>query len=315
MSGVTPLIDTLLATRLAQRVDLVPLKAQVDIGGTTAPTPLQKVTNDVRLNSREGLQQQLGVGIEARSGQGSPGKSADASVTLSSVARALTALLNTPASGPSRLVATTPLWPDPTTPPDTPKLAATLALAVTGSGLFYEAHLKQLTAGTRPLAQVADEPQAQLGKHPAGSLSGPDAQEPASTTSEKSAAVHPETLGLVRQQLELLVQPLLRWSGVAWPGTAMDWDIAEEQDARQGTDDETTTARRWSTSLALSLPTLGSVEARLSLDGNTLQLQLRAAEQATVSVLDAAGIELPGRMDALGLQLAGLHIDGLDPTT
>ncbi len=313
MSGVTPLIDTLLATRLAQRVDLVPLKSQVDIGGTTAPTPLQKVSNDVRLNSREGVQQQIGVGIDGRSDQGSAGKSLDANVTLSSVARALTALLDTPASGPTRLLASTPLWPDPATPPDTPKLATTLAQAVAGSGLFYEAHLKQLATGTRPLAQVLDEPQAQLGKQAAAASAGPQAQEPATVSPEKTAAVHPEALGLVRQQLELLAQPLLRWSGQAWPGAALDWDITEEQDVRQGADDDTEPARRWSTRLSLSLPKLGAVEARLSLDGNTLQVQLRAAEATTVNLLDAAGTDLPGRLDAQGLQLATLHVGGFEP--
>jgi hypothetical protein len=314
MSGVTPLIDTLLATRLAQRADLVPLKSQVDIGGTTAPQPLQKVTNDVRLNSREGLQQQIGVGIDGRSGQGNAGKSIDANVTLSSVARALTALLDTPASGPSRLMASTPLWPDPATPPDTPKLAATLARAVTGSGLFYEAHLKQLATGTRALAQVADEPQAQLGKQATAAMAGPEAQETVTANPEKPATVHPEALALVRQQLELLAQPLLRWSGQAWPGAALDWDITEEQDARQGADDDTAPARRWSTRLAVSLPTLGAVEARLSIDGNSLQVHLRAAEPATVGLLDAAGTDLPARLDAQGLQLATMQIGGLEAT-
>jgi len=315
MSGVTPLIDTLLATRLAQRVDLVPLKGQVDIGGSTAATPLQKVANDVRLNSREGLQQQLGVllNADARNAQGAGSQGADANVTLSAMARALSAVLNTPTSSPSRLMTAATLWPDQSTPPDTPKLAATLAQAVTGSGLFYEAHLKQLATGTRTLAQMADEPQAQLHKL-APALAGEQAPEQAAATPEKSAAVHPESLGLVRQQLELLAQPLLRWSGQAWPGTAMDWDITEEQEAPQGAEDDAAPARRWSTRVALSLPTLGAVEARLSIDGATLQLHLRAAEPATVSLLDAAGTELPARMDAQGLQLATLHIDGLEST-
>lgn len=317
MSGVTPLIDTLLATRLAQRVDLVPLKGQIDIGGTSAPTPLQKVSNDVRLSSREGLQQQLAVGAgvstESPSGQGALAKNLDTNVTLSAVARALTALLDSPASQPSRLVATAALWPDLSTP-GTPQLAAKLAQAVAGSGLFYEAHLKQFAAGTRTLAQVADEPQAQLNRQPAAALPSPEAQELAAVSSDKSATVHPEALGLVRQQLELLAQPLLRWSGQAWSGAAMDWDITEEQDERQGAADDPAPARRWHTRLALSLPTLGQVEARLSLDGNTLQLQMRAAEQATVSLLNAAGTELPRHLEAQGLQLAGLHIHGLEPS-
>ena len=68
MSGVTPLVDTLLATRLGQRVDLVPLKAQAEIAGPGAVANVQKVDNDIRLPSREALQRELGVGLVARSG-------------------------------------------------------------------------------------------------------------------------------------------------------------------------------------------------------------------------------------------------------
>jgi hypothetical protein len=93
----------------------------------------------------------------------------------------------------------------------------------------------------------------------------------------------------------------------------MDWDITEEPVDKPGGDDDAAPARRWRTRMALSLPTLGTVEARLRIDGNTLQLQLRATEQATVSLLGAAGAELPARLDAQGLQLAGLRIDGLEP--
>ena len=47
-------------------------------------------------------------------------------------------------------------------PPVASQLSATLAHAVANSGLFYESHLAQLTAGTRTLAQLMQEPQARL---------------------------------------------------------------------------------------------------------------------------------------------------------
>jgi hypothetical protein len=68
MSGVTPLVDTLLATRLGQRVDLVPLKAQVEITGPGAVENVEQVDNDVRLPSREALQRELGPGLVGRDG-------------------------------------------------------------------------------------------------------------------------------------------------------------------------------------------------------------------------------------------------------
>src|SRR5665647_3246133 len=97
MSGLTPLIDTLLATRLAQRVDLVPLKSEVEVAGPEAVTPVEKVTNDLRLPSRAALQQQLGVGLlkSGESGYGNGPARSGEFVTLSVAARAVSCLLYT----------------------------------------------------------------------------------------------------------------------------------------------------------------------------------------------------------------------------
>lgn len=163
MSGVTPLIDTLLATRLAQRVDLVPLKAQLEVAGPGGVTNVEKVSNDVRLPSREALQRQLAVALfDGGDGvQASSSEKAGGSVTLSAAARAVNAILNLPAGTTPAVRGAVPLWPD-AQPPAVPVLAATLARTVSGSGLFYESHLQQYAAGTRTLAQLAQEPQSRL---------------------------------------------------------------------------------------------------------------------------------------------------------
>lgn len=332
MSGVTPLVDTLLATRLAQRLDLLPLKGQFDIAGPGVVTQVEQVTNDVRLSSRAALQQQVSVAPPGRFGadHGAPSANLGESVTLSAVARALTAILDPPASVSARILGTAALWPRQETP-DTPQLTATLLRTVANSGLFYESHLHQFAAGERTLAQLAQEPQAQLaGSTAAAPVTALAARAELAVTASQAdlgvvlatapealgkqdvgAPVHPQALALVRQQLELLALPLFRWSGEAWPGTAMDWEIQEEQDQRQAVADDQTPARSWTSKLALSLPSLGTLEARLSLAGHTLQLRLAARQSSTVSVLSAASTELPGRLGALGLQLTGLQIGSL----
>lgn len=327
MSGVTPLVDTLLATRLAQRLDLVPLKGQFDIAGPGLVTQVEQVTNDVRLSSRAALQQQLSVAPPGRFAAGSGASSANLgeSVTLSAVARALTAILDPPASVSARIFGTEALWLRQEAP-DTPRLTATLVRTVANSGLFYESHLHQFAAGERTLAQLAQEPQAQLagstGAAPvtaalAATASQTDLGAVVATAPEALgkqdvvALVHPQAMALVRQQLELLALPLFRWSGEAWPGTPMDWEIQEEQDQRQAVADDPTLARSWTSKFALSLPTLGMLEARLSLAGDTLQLRLAARQSSTVSLLSAAGSELPRRLAVLGLQLTGLQIGSL----
>lgn len=63
MSGVTSLVDTMLPSKLTQRVDLVPLKPEVEIAGTEAVANVEKVSNDVRLPSRAAMLRQLGPGL------------------------------------------------------------------------------------------------------------------------------------------------------------------------------------------------------------------------------------------------------------
>ena len=163
MSGVTPLVDTLLATRLGQRVDLVPLKAQVEIAGPGAVTNVEKISNDVRLPSREALQRQL-AGVlpdSGDSGQGSASGRSGGAVTLSAAARVVSTILKLPADAEPAVRGVVPLSPQVPTLA-VPALAAALARTVAGSGLFYESHLQQYAAGTRTLAQMAQEPQAGL---------------------------------------------------------------------------------------------------------------------------------------------------------
>ena len=423
MSGITPLIDTLLATRLAQRVDLVPLKGQLDIAGPGAVTHVEKVTNDLRLPSRAALQQQLGVGLlkSGESGYGNGPARSGEFVTLSVAARAVSAILDIQAGATTKIIGTEPLWPQPQ-PALAHLLSATLARTVANSGLFYESHLAQYAAGTRTLAQLAQEPQAHLATTlsvtlalPAADAAGQDSDVggsragtgrlmevpslpgaaavpsetghdvsidsgkagPASspnsvpaglasrldsahlaaaygsasarekehtpfhdiagqeTTAKNAgassldavrnnnnsipaaavaAAIHPDAIALVRQQLELLVVPVFRWGGDVWPGTPLDWEIHQEHDERHAASDATDGAAvppTWSTRLAMTLPTLGAVDVRLTLAGTTLQVHLAARENATLALLSDGGNELPQRFGALGLQLTGLQIGAL----
>jgi hypothetical protein len=430
MSGVTPLIDTLLATRLAQRVDLVPLKGQTDIAGPDAVTHIEKVTNDVRLPSRAALQQQLGV---MRSGRGdssntAPSAGPGGTVTLSAVARAISAILDLTSGATPKILGSEPLWPH-LQPPLAHLLTATLARTVASSGLFYESHLQQYAAGTRTLAQLAQEPQARLGamekmplELPGTGVAGQDlepsgtarmaeapgmlpvagaalldaaaassdagaepllavrpgaagdavtinsseadaasasiplpvglaarldpaplagtygragvlgkehapvhdvagqetlAKNPGASSLDAvgnnnpvAAAIHPDAIALVRQQLELLALPVFRWGGEVWPGTPMDWEIHEENE-RQAVADPEAAQRTWTTRLALTLPTLKTVEVRMTLAGTTLQVHLAARENATLALLSDGGNELTERFGAAGLQLSRLQIGAL----
>lgn len=354
MSGLTPLVDTLLATRLAQRVDLVPLKPEVQIAGPEPVTPAEQVTNDVRLPSRAAVEQQLGVGLlkSDQRGHGSSAAGSDDGVSLSAAARAVSAILEGRAGAAAKIIGTEALLPLPSS--SLADLAASLARTVANSGLFYESHLAQFAAGTRTLAELAQEPQTRLAPSLKAALALPAAGPADSAhtlqSSERSAllesayassqdaeglesvikqvgaaapdalhshaaglaGIHPDAVALVRQQLELLATPVFRWGGEAWPDVPMDWEIEEE--ARQAVaDDDEAAPRTWSTRVTLTLPTLKTVEVRISLVGSALQVHLAASENATRDVLAESRAELPERLQALGLQLTGLQIGSLAP--
>lgn len=198
MSGLTFLIDTMLATRLAQRVDLVPLKATLDIAAPGTVTAAQALSNDPRLASRAGAMQlqggtqpasvhhdsavgtgliraqggaQLVTGAHAAYAAAEPAHS-DGWVMLSATARTLSAMLDSADAGAPQVRGTEPLWPQAQDEPVAASLAATLARTVSDSGLFYESHLRQLAAGTRTRSQLAREPQALLGPQQAHAHAG-----------------------------------------------------------------------------------------------------------------------------------------------
>ncbi|WP_025917144.1 flagellar hook-length control protein FliK [Herminiimonas sp. CN] len=169
MSGLTSLVDTMLATKLAERVDLVPLKPEVEIDGPEPVAGVEKVSNDVRLPSRAAMLRQLGPelvnardGVEIQDASQRASQPSSANTTLSAAARAISAILGPPPGVASAVRGSAPVWSQPGAPVPQ-QLAAALARTVAASGLFYESHLSQFASGARTLAELAQEPQARLG--------------------------------------------------------------------------------------------------------------------------------------------------------
>lgn len=125
-------------------------------------------------------------------------------------------------------------------------------------------------------------------------------------------AVHPGAEGLVRQQLELLASQHFRWTGEAWPGTHMAWEIVRDptgdEDARGPRQTQT-----WSTRLLLELPELGTVEARLSLSPAGLGARLVANAPDIAGRLDDARSKLRERLAANGIELVQFAADTARP--
>jgi hypothetical protein len=212
-------------------------------------------------------------------------------------------------------------------PANAADLAPTLAKAVSQSGLFYEAHQAEWVAGRRPMESLQAEPQGQV-QVSATSASGQTATTSATATStvvamaehsKESAAQQaanpaqtiPDQLRpLVQQQLDAVATQRLAWHGEVWPGQVMDLQIererTEERNARTtGNEDE----QRWNSTLRLSMPQLGAIDATLQLSGNKLRLRLTATTDTAATNLRANSAELMQALGAAGVSIQSFEVN------
>lgn len=313
MSGVTGLVDTSVADKLAQRSDLVRLPSASVVPGLDPVLQVAAVANDVRIHSDAARARQMFAGAGAPASLPARTPMPAPADELSIAARAISAVL-ADLAGPARPVAGAgPLAPHGAgTAPQA--LARSLAAAVSASGLFYESHLAAFSAGLLPRADLELEPQARLPiaaaaaaapgtGRPYGAGLGPPAEAGAGAT---AGVVHPQARAIVSQQLDLLASGVFQWRGEAWPGVPLEWRVEEDRPAPQG--DEPGAVRRWTTTLSLVMPDLGAVDVRLSLSGISLAAVLTAGAPA-VSRLRERADDLQEQLAALGLDLPRVAIE------
>lgn len=215
------------------------------------------------------------------------------------------------------------------------RFAQALTQSVQTSGLFYESHLAQLATGKTTPQALRQEPQGRIPPQPpamqgstaqntqqtaatpgatatAGGGASPDGMQPQAAAGQTHAApvpgIDPQTQLLVRQQLEVLANQAFIWQGEAWPGADMQWEVhrrpPDDEEERDFQEDH------WSTRLNLHLPTLGDVQARLSLSGDQLVMRLTAPQSA--ERLGQAIEPLRARLLAQGLQASQLSVQARD---
>ncbi|UIF91466.1 flagellar hook-length control protein FliK [Cupriavidus sp. UYPR2.512] len=127
-------------------------------------------------------------------------------------------------------------------------------------------------------------------------------------------AIHPATEGVVRQQLELLATQQFRFAGEAWPGVPMEWELLrpDADGAAQAHDDS---ARPWSSRVRLHLPSLGIVEAVLTLGPAGLDARVATPETDVAARFIAARPLLRNQLEAQGIVLQRLSVQTQDHMT
>lgn len=269
---------------------------------------------------------------------------ADQFTTLSRTAQLIGSLLTRDGASvtPAALTRGPPLLAEAST--NTAKLAAELApqlaRAVSQSGLFYEAHQVQWLTGQRPLSDLLAEPQARHAltpplaeaemanpatrslpsanggevPRPVSLLQGlfgteetrPQNSAPAASPASPTQAVPEELRPLVQQQLDAAATQRLAWHGEVWPGQALDWQI--EPDDRHSGDHQTRTERNWLTSLRLSTPRLGEIDARLNLTPQGVSITLSTPVGASAADMLDSAPTLERSMAAAGVPLLALQV-------
>ena len=205
------------------------------------------------------------------------------------------------------------------------ELSRLLQQGLRESGLFYESHLARWFEGRYRLEDLLAEPQGRLSlrlnpvepqmqspcaetEHlPPGSITA-DLLEAvlaqAGTDRHHETIADQRTLGVVREQLNLLESGRLAFRGEIYPGQPFQLSVAEQEEERAKNGSR---ERSWHSNLSITLPRLGTINASIVLNRGMVQIGMTAergpsVERLTlnkpqlVEHLAAAGIS-PGRIE------------------
>lgn len=234
-----------------------------------------------------------------------PGTGSATAPALSQAGRLISFLLTgQPAAQTAALNGGQPMLASaPQAPGDSAVLANRLGAALGQSGLFYESHQARWLAGKLDTAALLQEPQ----NRSAPTLPAQPAEGSAATAArgltEGLAPIPERLLPVVHQQLDAVATQNFVWQGQVWPGQTMEWEIEDPAaDGRSGDEPD----ENWTSTLRLTLPRLGGVEARLHLTPAGVAMRLIADSDTTRQALTAAEPRLADALAATDVPLTGL---------
>jgi hypothetical protein len=270
------------------------VRAQIDGQAFELRLPMQARPGDTIAMQVTAREPQLRFMLE-------PGGEPSPQTALSETARFITALLTESDKLPPAKVATAgpPLLDTQTD--DSKVIAVALKNALAESGMFYEAHLAQWVAEERPLTDLMREPQSRLSPLSADGKS-------LTTTDDvpqlRELPVHRDALAVVRQQLQTLETQQMVWLGRLWPGQHIEWQVGEEPTPQGAPAEE----REWQSTLRLTLPRLGEIDAAISLSSRGVRVNVRAVSERGAATLEANRQSLRERLLDAGITPLGIGV-------
>jgi hypothetical protein len=129
---------------------------------------------------------------------------------------------------------------------------------------------------------------------------------PSTTSNPSSTSGIPDDLRpIIQQQLDAVATQRLAWHGEVWPNQHMEWEVDWENNST-GENDEGD--QRWGTTLSLTTPRLGEVQARLQLTTAGVRIAITTPIGATAADLREAAPALQNSLAAAGVTLLGLLV-------
>lgn len=379
MSGITPVLDTLLHQVLGRRVDIpVPRDMNQPVGPVVPVEGVKPLHSDSRLDARAqpqasvaGQSQAVDSARETLARPAAPpvrqppmpaaaAPMGSTVISLSAAARQIADLLQRYPLPAAVIAPAAPLLPTATQ--SAGQIANQLQESIEQSGLFYEAHVARWTRGELPLETLSREPQMQVvarglaagvvvssevsaeklsplpqvssteaavsGGEASASVSvrqgqvplqGADAlvggEEPLESPPADVDGVAREPLAaLVRQQLELLAVPQLRWEGQIWAGLFVALTIeAPPQERPSGGEGEAADPGEappveWRVRLDLRLAECGELAADIRMQGEHLQLTLQSGAASLHDYFVRTGDALQESLEACGFRCVELRL-------
>ncbi|MDT8398938.1 MAG: flagellar hook-length control protein FliK [Pseudomonadales bacterium] len=322
MNGITPLLDTLLHGVLGKRVSAADGSTLNDpvhaVAGVQAPrSGHSDAQSAVRPQTAPESNFSSASRMEVAPGP-APGfptaEPASVQASFSPSARLIASLLAQFSGPPSVIQAQHPLVLAPETDPAV--LAGRLLASINDSGLFYESQLLRWYRGELPRQRLELQPQS-LAAVKAGLMEArvdAPGKRAEGVLADRSGGLNEDLQLVLRQQLELLANPVLRWEGQLWPGFGMALMIAApppvmaRQEAGDGNADEAGTEAPWHSELLLQTPSLGPLKVNLYLQGMRLNLALTTGSEAALTALEAGREGLLDRLRNRGFSAPGLHM-------
>lgn len=353
MSGITPLIDTLLHQVLGKRVDFLRgLPLNPPINAPTASEAARPVTDDAQLDNAPTpdratylLSNKAGLAtVNAQAAMNHGAAVMSARTRFSEAAQLISdALLSEEVQIPTVSIKKPILTPEVGQPVSSQQVADKLKQSISNSGLFYESHVARWYKGEIPLKTLLAEAQSRASlisaqataeDTPANStvvvtkvntdaaVEAPEKllslnnkqmlakEESASVLFDKGASNSRENLNpttLLRNQLELMNTPVLRWEGQVWPDFSVALQLkllpsGEEEEAKKHNKKEQNTSsfKEWEFQCTVRSSNKSKLDIHARSDGMNLWLTLGSCSKAVLALLERDRVKLTQRLKEHG---------------